>query len=881
MSCPVPVVGVDIGSSSCVLARPNGSLLTNDMGSQSTQPMIAFLKETKVRALGDAAAAQAASNATGTVTDVLSLVREGTSRDLAGASYTPAQLLGMLLVHLGKCAVNDSVTIEPAGAPTRAWALAVPLDFDAAQRAGVFDAARIAGLPAPAVVGADDALANAYFRSVRSALAAEAKAAREADKQAAAAGAWTRTALVIDVGHAACAATVAHAAVGAVRNASALGSAAEHGAGVGAVHNAVLARFVEEAASGACKGAGGAKIDRAAMAPNTRGEMRLRAGAAKLVTTLSSIESSNVTVENVGGVDSLTFALARATLEEQCGDVLARVGAAVRRAAEAARGAAREAVVAAQEKKSEADTAASAAADALAAAEAAAKQAKEAAAEESEEKGETGVSEEVTQDVEKKDGEQEQEQEQEQDKKLAEEREAQKARAAAADAQVVRARAVADAAAAAAAAAAGEAAAAAAALVGPVAAGDDEAATPALRLHAVELVGGGTRMPCVKAAVREAVTVLLADGVAVLEGADGGAGGGAVSLGSHLDSASAVATGAAMCGEQFLSAAVADATSAAHLAGGHAMGDSALADALGAEAALAARDALAAGLAEDRNALEATILSYRAVATRPTECGRPLAATALSAEARGELGKAVDEAEAWLWGDEAYACEATAADGGAELMAAKRKALDEAVAALAAPLLEAEAAAKAEAEAKLEADAKAEAERRAAEGDDDDHDRRKLPVAERVRMAQSNKAEGTELFKGGNYRHAAARYNKALTHLAKCFDCSPEQRKEVDALKLALNGNMALAYQKMENWDKVLAHADDCLKLDAENAKALFRRATAWDKKGEVQKAAADVKKAAALAPDDKAIKKLQERVRKLQARQKEKERKMAARMFA
>ena len=44
-----------------------------------------------------------------------------------------------------------------------------------------------------------------------------------------------------------------------------------------------------------------------------------------------------------------------------------------------------------------------------------------------------------------------------------------------------------------------------------------------------------------------------------------------------------------------------------------------------------------------------------------------------------------------------------------------------------------------------------------------------------------NKEEGTELFKGQNYRPAAARYNKALTHAAKFVDLSPEQKKEVGA----------------------------------------------------------------------------------------------------
>ena len=33
-----------------------------------------------------------------------------------------------------------------------------------------------------------------------------------------------------------------------------------------------------------------------------------------------------------------------------------------------------------------------------------------------------------------------------------------------------------------------------------------------------------------------------------------------------------------------------------------------------------------------------------------------------------------------------------------------------------------------------------------------------------MRLVVKNKEEGTELFKGGNYRPAAARYHKALSH---------------------------------------------------------------------------------------------------------------------
>lgn len=36
-----------------------------------------------------------------------------------------------------------------------------------------------------------------------------------------------------------------------------------------------------------------------------------------------------------------------------------------------------------------------------------------------------------------------------------------------------------------------------------------------------------------------------------------------------------------------------------------------------------------------------------------------------------------------------------------------------------------------------------------------------------MRLVVKNKDEGTELFKGGNYRPAAARYHKSLAHSCK------------------------------------------------------------------------------------------------------------------
>ena len=59
------------------------------------------------------------------------------------------------------------------------------------------------------------------------------------------------------------------------------------------------------------------------------------------------------------------------------------------------------------------------------------------------------------------------------------------------------------------------------------------------------------------------------------------------------------------------------------------------------------------------------------------------------------------------------------------------------------------------------------------------------------------------MFKGGNYRPAAARYHKALTHAAKFFDLGPDDEAEVKALKLSLYLNLAQCYLKLENIEKV------------------------------------------------------------------------------
>jgi len=178
--------------------------------------------------------------------------------------------------------------------------------------------------------------------------------------------------------------------------------------------------------------------------------------------------------------------------------------------------------------------------------------------------------------------------------------------------------------------------------------------------------------------------------------------------------------------------------------------------------------------------------------------------------------------------------------------------------------------------------AKEEAEANGGNGDDDDadHDTRRLPKKRRMEIVMKNKAEANELFKDGNWRFAAARYTKALTHCAKFVDLSPDDIKEVQELKLTLNLNLALAYTKMDNFDQALRVCNEALAIDDASAKAYFRRASVLYEKKKWDEAKKDIVQAKKLAEGDKAIQKLADRIELQLKKQKQKEKKMASKMF-
>jgi tetratricopeptide (TPR) repeat protein len=291
-------------------------------------------------------------------------------------------------------------------------------------------------------------------------------------------------------------------------------------------------------------------------------------------------------------------------------------------------------------------------------------------------------------------------------------------------------------------------------------------------------------------------------------------------------------------------------------------------DAIHREQRMLARDAEVRAIYAERNAMEALLY----------ECKNALNSKHAGLIDSNLLNRRLDEFEQWMWD------QASADDVGLALLEEKHKAFKEGVSVILEMYTSAVANEKHQLERQLERDAQlAEEERqqqREGDGEEEDHDTRKLKKADRMRLVVKNKDEGNELFKGGNFRPAAARYHKALTHIAKFFDLSPEDQVEVAALKLSLYLNLSQCYIKLENWDNALRNVEDALAIDSNNSKAIFRRATVLEAKKDYEKALKDFKRAEELTPQDKLICKAVERVSKLVQKEREKEKKMWGRAF-
>ena len=304
-------------------------------------------------------------------------------------------------------------------------------------------------------------------------------------------------------------------------------------------------------------------------------------------------------------------------------------------------------------------------------------------------------------------------------------------------------------------------------------------------IDVVEVVGGGTRMPCMADAVQEAA--------------------GGVVLSKTLDSNTALCQGswaAAMArfpaepgaggeGGGVREGAV---EQALQELGEFGMGD-------------AAREALVAMFRsvqaeqERQRGLDAAL---NAVYSLLSEARAALAGNLGHVELlqKAETEKLISDTEEWL-----YNAEGGGEGGGHGLdaLVSRKKSVEEQLRALNQAFYDRLDKEKQLAAEQMEAEAGRRRAEEAAAGEKEDHDSRPLKFDDRMRLAENNKKEGNELFRDGNIMHALERYTKALAHCFKVVgDMNKEQQLRLSDCKGSLSLNLAQCYFKLDKWQKTV-----------------------------------------------------------------------------
>ncbi|XP_061580800.1 peptidyl-prolyl cis-trans isomerase D [Cololabis saira] len=149
-------------------------------------------------------------------------------------------------------------------------------------------------------------------------------------------------------------------------------------------------------------------------------------------------------------------------------------------------------------------------------------------------------------------------------------------------------------------------------------------------------------------------------------------------------------------------------------------------------------------------------------------------------------------------------------------------------------------------------------------------------------VAEDVKNIGNNLFKSQNWKGAVNKYSKALRYLEMSGDLVEEEaQKKLEPTVVSCFLNTAACNLKMQLWQDALDSCTEALELNEANTKALFRRAQAWQGLKEFEKALVDLKKAQVIAPEDKAINNEMKKVHLKIQEEKEKEKKIYAKMFA
>ncbi|XP_042042379.1 peptidyl-prolyl cis-trans isomerase FKBP62-like isoform X2 [Salvia splendens] len=126
---------------------------------------------------------------------------------------------------------------------------------------------------------------------------------------------------------------------------------------------------------------------------------------------------------------------------------------------------------------------------------------------------------------------------------------------------------------------------------------------------------------------------------------------------------------------------------------------------------------------------------------------------------------------------------------------------------------------------------------------------------EKIAASGKKKEEGNTWFRAGKYARASQRYEKAVGFIVYDLSFSEEEKEQAKVLKVSCNLNNAACKLKLKNYKEAQNLCSEVLEVDANNVKALYRRAQAYTNLIEFELAKKDIKKALELDPNNRDVK--------------------------
>eukprot|EP00698_Gefionella_okellyi_P019666 TRINITY_DN6062_c0_g1_i3.p1 TRINITY_DN6062_c0_g1~~TRINITY_DN6062_c0_g1_i3.p1 ORF type:complete len:436 (-),score=131.17 TRINITY_DN6062_c0_g1_i3:1063-2370(-) len=349
-------------------------------------------------------------------------------------------------------------------------------------------------------------------------------------------------------------------------------------------------------------------------------------------------------------------------------------------------------------------------------------------------------------------------------------------------------------------------------------------------VSAVEVLGNGSRMPCVKERLQQ------------IFGKD---------LSFTMDGASAVASGAALFAKN-VSTRSADAGAPGCEPPLPVVDADLVARLSTVEEQMSGLDKEVVLAGERKNDLESMIFRLLEQLSGPLK-------SRISEEEASKARAACAAAEGWLWDTPQDADSQTFSD----LIDKLNAELPDNVLVQRDALLAEEAAKRAEEDAA------------AAKLRDEELALKKDRVAANARM----KEKGNSLFKQGQFEEAAEAYIKALNGFLG-VELDRKETTEAEQVKLSCYLNLAACHAKLNRHQEVVHCATKALDIDSANAKALFRRANGYIDLRKFAEAAADLNRADQIQVGQPDVVRTRQRLEKAIELDKQREKKLYASMF-